>query len=241
FALPLDYSRLETERLRLEPIEHDLPLFASEQAQVIAQQPALLQYVSSPSDDDTVDMLQYWKDRMSSPREQAFAILLKAGTVVKKDAITGEKHEFHVDQDTFAGLTGLIEAKPEWASVEVAHLFILPRFQRTFVATTANALLLKHLLDPVPEDLGLRRVKWEAHSQNAPSIALAKRLGFQQEGIIRWERTIRPGRAGEVVAGMPTEDRAGNTVGPGRHTLVFGLCWDDWRDGGRAKILSLIQ
>ena len=33
---------------------------------------------------------------------------------------------------------------------------------------------------------------------------------------------------------------AGDGRGPGRHSAVLGLCWDDWRDGGRDVVVELM-
>ncbi|PSK38031.1 hypothetical protein B9Z65_1222 [Elsinoe australis] len=240
FVLPIDYSRLEHARLRLVPIEQDFHRFGTGMVEAFQQQPSMMNYVSYPPMKDVSDYYQYWQLRMSDAKVQIFAILLKAGTVTKTDAVTGEKHEFQVEDGTFAGVTGLIDGNREWASVEVAHVFTLPAFQRTSVISTAHALLLKHLLDPVPEDIGLRRVQWYAHQLNLASVGLAKRLGFQQEGVIRWERPVRDDRAGVVEEGMPALTKQGDRLGPGRHSVVLGLCWDDWRDGGRQRILDVL-
>lgn len=38
----------------------------------------------------------------------------------------------------------------------------------------------------------MRRVAWHATSVNAKSVQTGKRMGFQQEGILRWYRVLPP-------------------------------------------------
>ncbi|KAF5336232.1 hypothetical protein D9758_014360 [Tetrapyrgos nigripes] len=65
---------------------------------------------------------------------------------------------------------------------EIGYIVVFPEFQRTHVTSNAVGLLMHYALD-LPEDggLGLRRVEWRANSLNAPSVGLAKRLGFRME------------------------------------------------------------
>jgi RimJ/RimL family protein N-acetyltransferase len=72
------------------------------------------------------------------------------------------------------------------STVEVGFIIILPPYQRTHVSSHAIGLMMKYALD-MPKDggLGVRRVQWQAHGNNAPSIKAGKRMGFKLEGIIR--------------------------------------------------------
>ena len=47
--------------------------------------------------------------------------------------------------------------------------------------------------------------------------------------------------AGLDVKGLPVKAPGGGSWGPGRHTAIFGLCWDDWENGGREKVDKLMQ
>ncbi|KAH8759735.1 hypothetical protein BGZ57DRAFT_614301 [Hyaloscypha finlandica] len=68
-------------------------------------------------------------------------------------------------------------------------VIISPAFQRTHVSTNAVGLLLVWTLDrPSAGGLGLRRVAWQAHAENQASREVALRMGFELEGILRWQR-----------------------------------------------------
>jgi RimJ/RimL family protein N-acetyltransferase len=109
------------------------------------------------------------------------------------------------------------------------------------VTTHACGLMLHYLLDPsgAPHEcLGLRRAQWFANEANARSRTAAERLGFQFEGVLRFHRIVpegkisAKGRNGE----SPDDGRGG-----ARHSVLLGLCWDDWRNGGREKIVKLME
>jgi len=132
--------------------------------------------------------------------------------------------------------------------VEIGYVMLLPQFHRTLVNTHASCLLLKHLLDPIEGgDLNLRRVQWQANSMNQPSIAAAQRLGMTLEGVARWQRVVADNKkcaseaSGERADGKPVVDRGGSKLGPGRHSAVLAMCWDDWLDGKREHVMSLLQ
>lgn len=109
----------------------------------------------------------------------------------------------------------------------------MPQFQRTFVGSNANGLMLHYLLDPVSDGcLGLRRVQWFANASNERSVNAAKRLGFHMEGILRWHRIMPKGKAG---------DDSGDGKGPGRHSALLSFCWDDWQGGGKEKVKALMD
>ena len=111
---------------------------------------------------------------------------------------------------------------------------IIPPFQRTLVGTHANGLLMKYALTPAKEGgLGLRRLQWCANADNKKSVGAAQRLGFKMEGILRWHRVLPEGKPGpwaEV-----------DEKGPGRHTAFLSLCWDDWRNGDKEHVRTLME
>ena len=79
----------------------------------------------------------------------------------------------------------------------------------------------------------MRRVQWQAHADNKPSVRAAERLGFKMEGIIRWDRILRTDKAGET----PAPERAFVNPGIGRHCARLAICWDDWDlEGGREHV-----
>lgn len=119
------------------------------------------------------------------------------------------------------------------------QLNILPRYQRSFVNTHANGLLLQYALNPPSQGgLGLRRMQWFANAANERSQTAARRLGFVFEGVLRWHRTLPPGKisAGADKGREPDDGRGG-----ARHSALLSLCWDDWVDGGRERIQMLME
>ncbi|KAF8317948.1 acyl-CoA N-acyltransferase [Clavulina sp. PMI_390] len=139
-----------------------------------------------------------------------------------------------VTEETFAGVMTLMSGSVQAATAELGHILILPKCQRTHVLTNACGLLLQYALSRTEEGgLGLRRMQWQANEANGPSVAAAKKLGFQFEGVLRWhrvlpkEKPIGPGNN----AREPDDGR-----GPGRHTALLSLCWDDWEGGQREAL-----
>ena len=197
----------------------------------------------------SLEAYKYWFNSTFIPTQGdagiIFAIFLKAGSVTRYNE-SGVPKTFQVADGTFAGTTGLLYASVNQSQAEVGHVMTLPQFHRTFVTTHATCLLLKHLLDPVPAgDLQIRRIQWSAHTENQPSIRAAQRCGFTIEGIRRWDRVLADNKQDitEITGrseGRPVLDFDGNKIGPGRHTTVLSLCWDDWLDGKRDLIISLL-
>jgi len=133
----------------------------------------------------------------------------------------------------FAGIIGLLNTSKPNLSTEIGFLIILPAFWRHGIATTATRMLLRWTLDaPSNGGLGMRRVQWQANVLNIPSAKVAENIGFRLEGTTRWQRIIQEGKPGSV---KPGDKR------PGRHSMIFSLCWDDWEDGGRERVLREID
>ncbi|KAH9954593.1 acyl-CoA N-acyltransferase [Russula dissimulans] len=107
-------------------------------------------------------------------------------------------------EDKLAGLIGLKNASPANLSAEIAWILVFPAFQRT---------------TPQRPGLGLRRVQWTTHTENEASWRGAKRMGFREEGVLRWSWVNREKD--------PKSPRAG------RNSVVLSLCADDWENGGR--------
>jgi RimJ/RimL family protein N-acetyltransferase len=78
------------------------------------------------------------------------------------------------------GLAAYLRITPVAGTIEVGHIHISPRLQRTAAATEAMYLMMSHAFA-----LGYRRYEWKCDSLNAPSRAAAERLGFSFEGIFR--------------------------------------------------------
>ncbi|KAH9940047.1 acyl-CoA N-acyltransferase [Epithele typhae] len=140
-----------------------------------------------------------------------------------------------------AGTIALWGTSPANLHTELAHVLVLPDFQRTHVARGMVGLALRYALElpgaPVRPGLGFRRVLWTAHPENARSGALARRMGFKDEGVARWLWVLPEG----AESGMPS--RAGDPAAekPGRHSVVLSLCWDDWEGGAREHVEAMIN
>jgi RimJ/RimL family protein N-acetyltransferase len=107
------------------------------------------------------------------------------------------------------GLAGAIGVERVSPGAGIAGLDYLlgPRFRRRGLATTALRALVRHLF----ETTSLHRLEIQADAANAPSLALAERLGFRREGVLRDRLRYADGRADQAVYGLLREDwvRAG--------------------------------
>ncbi|KAJ7234759.1 hypothetical protein B0H12DRAFT_1142452 [Mycena haematopus] len=140
-----------------------------------------------------------------------------------------------------AGIIGLLDTSATNLSTEIGFVITLPDFQRTHVTANAVGLLLRWTLNTSAEGgLGLRRVAWKANAHNTRSVRAAERLGFRQEGVLRWDRVLpalktEGGNGGGVRAGDPKADCLG------RDTVLLSLCWDDWEAGARQSVNEIMQ
>jgi RimJ/RimL family protein N-acetyltransferase len=146
--------------------------------------------------------------------------------------------------DAFAGVIALINAHPENLCTEIAWVVVFPEFRRSYVTSNAVGLLLTYCLE-LPSaspgrrlGLGFRRVQWTAHTENEPSLAVAKRMGFKEECLMRWTWVLPEGAEGN---GIPLRDGDPLSPRPGRHSVVFSFCADDWESGGREHVQHLID
>ncbi|MFN8624209.1 MAG: GNAT family protein [Chloroflexota bacterium] len=85
-----------------------------------------------------------------------------------------------------AGVAAYLAIVPEQGTIEVGHIALAPRLQRTPAATEAMFLMMRTVFE-----LGYRRYEWKCDSLNAPSRAAAQRLGFSYEGIFRQHRVVK--------------------------------------------------
>jgi RimJ/RimL family protein N-acetyltransferase len=85
------------------------------------------------------------------------------------------------------GVAAYLRIDPPMGTIEVGHLSYSPALQRKPAATEAMYLMMRRVFD----ELGYRRYEWKCDSANAPSLAAAKRLGFQFEGIFRQAMVVK--------------------------------------------------
>jgi RimJ/RimL family protein N-acetyltransferase len=97
---------------------------------------------------------------------------------------TGDDPLFHTILDREGqpvGLASYLRIDPANGAIEVGHIHLSPRLQRTAMSTEAMFLMMARVFDT----LGYRRYEWKCDALNAPSRAAAERLGFSFEGIFR--------------------------------------------------------
>ncbi|KAI0704610.1 acyl-CoA N-acyltransferase [Earliella scabrosa] len=144
-------------------------------------------------------------------------------------------------EGSLAGIVSLLNTVPLNLTTEIGFVMVFPAFRRTHVAKSMIGLLLRYALElpsASPPGLGFRRVQYSAHPDNAPSIALAERLGFRKEGVMRWMWVLpdelaeagRKGREGDATGGKT-----------GRDAAILALCWDDWENGARERVEGIIR
>ena len=86
-----------------------------------------------------------------------------------------------------SGWLTLMDIQPRHAAIEIGHIWLAPRMQRTRAATEAMFLLMRLAMD----DLGYRRLTWKCNALNAPSRRAAERLGFAYEGTLRAHQVVK--------------------------------------------------
>jgi RimJ/RimL family protein N-acetyltransferase len=178
--------------------------------------------------DTKEDFMKVYRDIRSSAENCVYAIIDKTISPEKANIVS-----------TFAGVMSLNKTNPVDAVTEMGVL-VFPAFHRTHVATNAIGLLLMWTLDPPSAGgLGLRRVEWQTHESNAASRRIALKMGFEFEGIARWQRTIP-----DAKVGLPMEalEKRNGTKGerPGRHSANYALVWDEW-DEKRPAVVALME
>ena len=145
-----------------------------------------------------------------------------------------------------AGVIGLINASAAQLCAEIAWVLVFPAFRRTYVTSNAIGILLQYILElpspsPKPDarrGLGFRRVQWMAPSTNQQSQAPAVRMGLKHEGVLRWTWVLPEGTEGN---GIPLRARDPLSPRPGRHSVSYALCADDWENGGREHVQRVID
>ncbi|MBB5223273.1 RimJ/RimL family protein N-acetyltransferase [Amaricoccus macauensis] len=109
--------------------------------------------------------------------------------------------------DTATGLPGgvmsFLRITPASGSIEVGHICLAPRLQRTRAASEAIYLMADWSFAN-----GYRRFEWKCDALNLPSRRAAERFGFSYEGVFR-QATVVKGR--------------------NRDTAWFAMTDGDWR------------
>ncbi|KZT71991.1 acyl-CoA N-acyltransferase [Daedalea quercina L-15889] len=235
FAFPIHFETLSCSTLRLAPFVPSLHL-KTYWDNVKPKAPELFRYYTfCPKGFE--DLIPFFERFRANPEWCMFAVFDRTQN-------TGEGGQDGGDGE-LAGVMSLYNTSSVHLHTEIGFVLIFPKFQRTHVARTAIALLLRYCLEkpdaPLP-GLGFRRVQWCAHPNNVKSVGLAKRMGFKEEGVLRWMYTLDPALPEEIkeIAAVK-KGKDGQIEGFGRFTIYLGHCWDNWEDGGRALIEAMIQ
>jgi RimJ/RimL family protein N-acetyltransferase len=163
------------------------------------------------------------------------------GTILFAVIDKTRNHSREDDEGAIAGIIAYKNTSIANLSTEVSYVITLPPFQRTHVASNAVGLLLQYALEPTSNGgLGLRRVQWQANSLNVASLRTAEKMGFKMEGILRWDRVFHGGKA-RGKTGNGREPPTGSEDDLGRDTVLLSHCWDDWEQGGREKVLGVMD
>jgi RimJ/RimL family protein N-acetyltransferase len=95
---------------------------------------------------------------------------------VLRDLVTGQA----------GGIASYLRIAPEAGSIEVGHICISPRMQRSAAFTEAMFLMLDWAFRA-----GYRRYEWKCNALNLPSRRAAERLGFSYEGVFRNHMVVK--------------------------------------------------
>lgn len=192
--------------------------------------PGVFQYVPLPLYNNEADFVREIYDGgfKTSPEDCLFVIIDK-GKASKTDDL----------KKTYAGIMSLTHTNPANAATEIG-VIVFPAFQHTYITSNAIGLLLLWILDPPSAGgLGLRRVEWQTHVENAASRRTALRMGFEFEGVARWQRVVLPGKPG-VPVGALQEKNGTKEESLGRHTAIYSIVWDEW-DEKRPSVVAQMK
>ena len=84
------------------------------------------------------------------------------------------------------GLESLMRIDAANGVIEIGHIWLSPRLQRTRQATEAIYLMSRYAFE-----LGNRRLEWKCDALNAASRRAADRFGFVFEGVFRQHMVIK--------------------------------------------------
>jgi len=87
---------------------------------------------------------------------------------------------------TARGLASFMRMDPANGVIEIGHIWLSPRLQRTRQATEAIYLMSRYAFE-----LGNRRLEWKCDALNAPSRRAAERFGFVFEGVFRQHMVMK--------------------------------------------------
>lgn len=146
----------------LDPARHAEPLFAASQGQ-----DWLWDYMPyGPF--ATLDAYRDWQGAMAGQADPWFYAIRDRRT----GAVSGVASYLRIDR-----ANGVIE---------IGHILIAPRMQRSASATEAIMLMIRWAFEA-----GYRRVEWKCNALNTPSMRAARRYGFTYEGTFRQHLIVK--------------------------------------------------
>lgn len=165
------------------------------------------------------------------PESTTFAVIDKTRPSTPEDS-----------EGALAGMISFISTSTAHLSTEIGGVIILPGFQRSHVATNAAGLMLQFALTGrAAGGMGLRRVQWLCSSLNEASVSLAKRLGFEVEGVLRWHMVLRQVEGGHRIGRGWALPPGSDEKDLGRDTMALSVCWEDWEMGVREKVAEVMR
>jgi len=162
-AKPPRREALEGASVRLEPLDaqrHGDDLFAA--AAGADETWRYLPYGPFAAKDEFIRWLE---ERTSMADPLAFAIIDRSARAA-------------------TGIATFMSMVPEHGVIEIGHIWLSPRLQKSRQATEAIFVMARHAFD----DLGNRRLEWKCSNENAGSKRAALRFGFTFEGLFRHHR-----------------------------------------------------
>src|SRR5262249_42598244 len=85
-----------------------------------------------------------------------------------------------------AGVASYLRIDPPNGSIEVGHIALSPRLQRTPAATESMYLMMNWAFSA-----GYRRYEWKCNALNEASRRAAMRLGLSYEGVFRQAAVVK--------------------------------------------------
>jgi RimJ/RimL family protein N-acetyltransferase len=158
-------AALDGETVRLEPLDpsrHGDELFAE-----TAGADSTWDYLAYGPFGDRDQFVRWLEQRAPLDDPLTFAIIDRANATAR-------------------GLASLMRIDPANGVIEIGHIWLSPRLQRTRQATEAIYLMSRYAFE-----LGNRRLEWKCDALNSASRRAADRFGFVFEGVFRNHMVIK--------------------------------------------------
>lgn len=148
--------------------------------------------------------------------------------IYEKDTTQSER-VYNAERGTVAGMISLVNVDVENRSAEVGILQVLPPCRSRGLATKVGRLLVWYGFLPASRGgIGLARMEWHVASGNGASGNVARKLGFKEIGLLKYERLLKDGiKRGKVGNGRPSppDSPEGDLW---RDLTLHALSWDEW-------------